>query len=186
MLRREFKAAMNIEIKKRIAQITMLAMDVDGVMTDGRTFCDGTGNEGMFFNVHDGSAIKWLHRAGFQTAIISGRDTGALQSRVATLSIPYVFKGIKVKMEAYNELKKQSGLDDCRIAYVGDDLHDLPVLRKVGLACSVNNARTEVKNQSHIVTRAAGGYGAIREIAEMLLKQKNKWDKVTGRYFVDW
>ena len=171
------------DISNKIKQIKLFAMDVDGVLTDGRAFYDNTGAEGIFFNVHDGSAIKWLHRAGFQTAIITGRDTGALKERVKVLSIPYVYKGIKVKDEAYDELKHRCGLKDRDIAYAGDDLHDLPVMRRVGFACAVSNAREEVKNHADYVTETPGGCGAVREIAEMILKEQGKWDEVTRRYF---
>ncbi len=168
-----------------LKRIKLLAVDVDGVLTDGRTFYNDNGVEGMFFSVQDGSAIKWLHRAGVQTAIITGRDTGALRHRIKVLAIPYVFKDIKVKIEAYEKLKKQSGLDDKDIAYAGDDLHDLPVMRRAGFSCAVKNARAEVKEQADYVTETAGGHGAVREIAELLLKEQGKWKEVTGRYFAD-
>ena len=166
-----------------IKKIKLLAMDVDGVLTDGRTFCDNTGAEGMFFCVQDGSGIKWLHRAGLETAIITGRDTGVLEKRVEILGIHYVFKGIKIKIEAYEELKKLSGLKDEQIAYAGDDLHDLPIMRSAGFACAVSNARPEVKDEADYITTAAGGDGAVREITELILKEQNKWEKVTQRYF---
>lgn len=166
-----------------IRNIKLLAMDVDGVLTDGRTFFDGNGTEGMFFNVQDGSAIKWLHRAGLKTAIITGRESNALRHRIEVLSIPYVFKNIKVKIEAYEKLKKQSGFVDGEIAYVGDDLHDLPVLRMVGFSCAVSDARDEVKAAADYISQTPGGYGAVREIAELLLKEQGKWDSVTARYF---
>ena len=172
-------------VRGKLENIKLLALDVDGVLTDGRTFCDDRGAEGMFFSVQDGSAIKWLHRAGLQTAIISGRDTAALQHRVSVLAIPYVFKGVKIKMEAYEELKRQSGLGDESIAYAGDDLHDLPVMRHVVFSCAVKNARYEVRKQADYVTCAPGGCGAVREIAELLLKIQNKWDDITRRYFID-
>lgn len=166
-----------------IKDIKMLAMDVDGVLTDGSVFYDGNGIEGIFFSVQDGSAIKWLHRAGLQTAIITGRDTDALRHRVNVLSIPYVFKGIKIKKEAYNRLKELSGLEDKHIAYAGDDLHDLPVMRSAGFSFAVKNAREEVKKQADYITAASGGEGAIREIAEIILKKQGHWDAITRRYF---
>lgn len=176
---------MNTRDRSALRQIKMLAMDVDGVMTDGRTFFDGHGGEGMFFSVQDGSGIKWLHRVGIRTALITGRDTDALRHRITVLKIPYVFTGIKVKILAYNELKEQAGLGDSDIAYAGDDLHDMPVMRRVGFAFAVNNARDEVKECAHYVTQASGGFGAVREIVELLLKEQGKWDEVTERYFMD-
>lgn len=171
--------------RKDLKRIKLLALDVDGVLTDGRTFYDAGGLEGMFFSVQDGSAIKWLHRAGLRTAIITGRETGALEKRVEVLGIAYVFQGVKVKTEAYEELKLLAGLEDGEIAYAGDDLHDLPVMRRAGFACAVDNARPEVKEAADYVTGTAGGYGAVREIAELLLKAQEKWEAVTQRYFCD-
>jgi len=151
---------MDRDTESKIAAVRLVAMDVDGVLTDGRAFYGSGGVEGVLFNVHDGTGIKWLQRAGIETALISGRD-----------------------LEAVN--RRETGLGDEAICYVGDDLPDLPVMRRVGLAVAVPNARPQVRALAHIVTRARGGEGAVRELAELILKAKGLWEGLTGRYFDD-
>jgi len=170
---------------KGLKKIKLLALDFDGVLTDGLSFCDGQGGEGVFCSVQDGSAVTWLHRAGFQSAIITGRDSPSLDHRVKTLGVNYVYKGMKFKLEGYESLKASSGLKDEHIAYAGDDLIDLPVMRRTGFSFAVNNARGEVKAQADYTTAASGGAGAVREIIELLLKQQGKWEEITRRYFSD-
>ena len=137
----------------------------------------------MFFNVQDGTGIKWLHRAGVVTALITGRRLDAVTKHAEALSIPHVVQGAKVKLAAYEQVKRESGIDDEAICYVGDDLLDMPVMKRVGLSVAVRSARPEVIEAADVVTDAAGGDGAVRELAECILKAKGKWDEIVARYF---
>jgi len=157
-------------------------MDVDGVMTDGRTFCGSGGLEGLLFHVHDGTGIKYLHRCGIKTAFMSGRSLEAVLHRARTLGVEEVVQGVKVKLDAYEKLRARLGFNDDETCYIGDDLPDLPVMRRVGLAVAVNDARPEVREAAHLVTQAHGGAGAVRELAEFILKVQGKWADVLRRY----
>ena len=174
---------MDEEVRRKLLAVELVAMDVDGVMTDGRAFYGADGMEGVLFNVHDGAGIKCLHRAGIGTAIITGRAIEGVRARAEVLGIEQVFQDAKVKLTAYDQLKERTGLDDSRICYVGDDLPDVPVMRRVGLAVAVANARPEVCGVAHIVTAARGGEGAVRELAELVLKTQGKWANILKRYF---
>jgi len=162
--------------------IRMLIMDVDGVLTDGRALYGSPSVEGVFFNVHDGTGIKYLHRCGVRTAIITGRDIQAVRERARVLGIEEVVQGAKVKLEAYEAVLARADLSDAEVAYVGDDLPDIPVMRRAGLAVAVPNAAPEVIEHAHLVTRRAGGEGAVREVAELILKAQGKWQHVLSRY----
>lgn len=172
-------------LTQKLADVRLLAMDVDGVLTDGRAIYGPDGFDGVAFNVRDGSAIKWLHRYGLDTALITGRDVEAVRRRAEVLGIDHVYQDAKVKIEAYETLKTDTGMSDSTICYVGDDFTDIPVLRHAGLSATVANSPVEVKGVSDLVTDNPGGHGAIREIAEMLLKAHNHWDKLMARYFDD-
>lgn len=170
------------EAAERARNVRMVIMDVDGVLTDGRAFCAGGGVEGLFFSVHDGTGITYLHRSGIRTALITGREVEAVRERARTLGISEVVQGAKVKLEAYEAVRERSGLRDAEIAYVGDDLPDIPVMRSVGLAVAVPNAAPEVLELAHLVTQRPGGDGAVRELAEFILKVQGKWGKIMERY----
>jgi 3-deoxy-D-manno-octulosonate 8-phosphate phosphatase (KDO 8-P phosphatase) len=163
--------------------VKLIAMDVDGVLTDGTAFFGSGGFEGLFFNVQDGAAVKWLHRAGLKTALITGRTVEAVKARARALGIEMVYQDAKVKLEVYEQLLKDARVPARSICYVGDDLPDLPVMRRVGLAVAVANARPEVKAAAHVVTEASGGRGAVRELAELILKTQGHWEELTRRYF---
>ncbi len=161
----------------------MVIMDVDGVLTDGRIILDSNGVESKAFYVHDGSAITYLHRVGVKTAIISGRNSKVVELRAKELSIEDVYLGIHKKLDAYAEILKKHKIKDNEICYIGDDLIDLPVLSKVGFSVAVPNAPSEVKERVSYITDAPGGYGAIREVTEKILKSQGKWDIITSRYY---
>lgn len=167
----------------KIRAIRLVIMDVDGVLTDGTTFYGSGGAEGLFFNVQDGTGIKWLQRAKIDTALMSGRDLEAVKARAEVLGIKHVILGAKVKVDAYEELKRKTALVDSAICYVGDDLLDIPVMRRVGLSVAVANARPEVKEAADVVTETRGGEGAVRELVENILRAQGKWEKITSRYF---
>ncbi len=175
--------AMDEELRDKIRAVRLVVMDVDGVLTDGRAFYGSGGCEGVFFNVQDGTGIKWLHRAGIDTALLSGRSLEAVRKRAEVLGIRHVVQGAKVKTEAYEELRRETGLDDRAVCYVGDDLPDVPLMRRVGLSVAVADARPEVVQIADIVTKAPGGEGAVRELAELILKTRELWEDVRRRYF---
>lgn len=176
---------MTEDLNTKLSTIKMLAMDVDGVLTSGEAIYGSDGFEAVAFNVRDGASIKWLQRYGLETALITGRTVGAVKKRAEDLGIPYVYQGAKVKIDAYNHLKNEAQLDDPDICYIGDDLTDIPVLRHAGMSATVANAPQEVKNVSDLVTDATSGNGAVRQIAEMLLKTQGHWSKLMDRYYRD-
>jgi 3-deoxy-D-manno-octulosonate 8-phosphate phosphatase (KDO 8-P phosphatase) len=172
-------------LKRRLALLRLMIFDVDGVLTDGRVIYLDNGIEMKEFDVQDGHGIKLLQRAGIEVALISGRHCGAVEHRAAGLGISRVYQGIKVKLEAYEQLLSETGLKEHETGYMGDDLIDIPVMRRVGFAAAVPNAVPHIMPYAHYVTRASGGRGAAREICEMILKGKGLWESVTMRYFGD-
>jgi 3-deoxy-D-manno-octulosonate 8-phosphate phosphatase (KDO 8-P phosphatase) len=166
----------------RARKVRLLITDVDGVLTDGRIFLGPDGPVGAFFCVHDGTAIKYLRRVGIETAFLSGRESEAVAARARMLGIELIAQGAKIKIDAYRALRDRAGVSDEQIAYVGDDLPDLPVLRQVGLAVAVANAVPEVLQVVHMVTERCGGDGALREVAEFILKAQDLWRNIMSRY----
>ncbi|MCM2266060.1 MAG: HAD hydrolase family protein, partial [Desulfuromonadales bacterium] len=153
--------------------------------TDGRIIYDDHGGETKAFDVKDGHGIKLLQRAGIRVGIITGRQSAVVDRRAQELGIELVYQGAKDKLVPYRELLQRTGLDDEQIAYVGDDLPDLPILRRVGFAATVADAVDEVKPYAHYVTQRAGGRGAVREICDLLLKETGRWENVATRYFAE-
>lgn len=168
---------------ERLKNIKLLLLDVDGVMTDGRIIFDSNGVESKFFNVKDGHGIKLLQRVGIEVGIISGRKSEVVANRAAELGITRVFQGALDKFSIYCEILRDTGLDDCRIAFMGDDIIDIPVLRRVGFAAAPADAVEEVLPYVHFVARNKGGWGAVRELCDLILKEQGTWDQVTARYF---
>ncbi len=171
-----------MSLEDRAKKIKMFIMDVDGVLTDGRIILGSRGEEFKFFHVQDGTGITLVHRAGLKTAIISARKSEVTERRARELGINAVYQVKDGKEGAYEKILKDYGLNDDEVAYIGDDLHDLPILRRVGLAVSVSNGRDEVKEVVHYTTEMAGGQGAVREIIEFILKSQGKWKEVTKKY----
>lgn len=161
----------------------MVIIDVDGVLTDGKITLDVNGNESKSFCVQDGTGISYLHRVGIKTAIISGRESKVVEQRAKELCIEDVYLGIHNKVEAYEKILKKHKLKDNETCYIGDDLIDLPILRRVGFSVAVPNATLEVKENVSYVTNAPGGSGAIREVTEKILKSQGKWDMIISRYY---
>jgi 3-deoxy-D-manno-octulosonate 8-phosphate phosphatase (KDO 8-P phosphatase) len=170
-------------LNNNLNNIKMVIMDVDGVLTDGKIILDANGVESKAFYVQDGSAITYLHRVGIKTAIISGRESKVVELRANELSIEDVYLGIHKKLEAYEEILKKHKIKDNEICYIGDDLIDLPILTKVGFSVAVPNAPLEVKERVSYITDAPGGYGAVREVTEKILKSQGKWETITSRYY---
>lgn len=170
-------------MEKRLKTIKLLILDVDGVMTDGRIIFDSNGIESKFFNVKDGHGIKMLQRAGIEVAIISGRQSQVVTNRAAELGIERVFQKAVDKLVPYGQILADTGLADTEVAFIGDDLIDIPVLRRVGFAVAPRDAVAEVIPYVHFVTKNSGGWGAVREVCDLLLKAQGRWEGLTARYF---
>jgi 3-deoxy-D-manno-octulosonate 8-phosphate phosphatase (KDO 8-P phosphatase) len=170
-------------MRARLAKIRLLLLDVDGVMTDGRIIFDDHGGETKAFDVKDGHGLKLLQRAGMRIGIITGRQSPVVERRAAELGIELVYQGAKDKLVPFRDILQRTGLDPEAVAYVGDDIVDLPILRRVGFAATVADAHEEVKPHVHYVSQRPGGHGAVREICDLLLKETGRWESVTARYF---
>lgn len=166
----------------RLADIRLLLLDVDGVMTDGGIIYDGNGLETKVFNVKDGHGIKMLQRSGIEVGIITGRTSQVVALRAKELGISLVYQGALKKIDSYLDVKQKTGFDDTHIAYVGDDVIDVPVMRRVAFAAAPADALPEARTAAHYVTSCAGGRGAVREVCDMILKGRGLWDDVAARY----
>ncbi len=171
---------------ERAAAIKLLLMDVDGVLTDGKIYYlplpDGKAYETKGFDSHDGLAFHLLRDAGIDTGFISGRQSQAVIERAANMHVKYIHQGDIQKEAAYQNILGQAGVTDKQVAYIGDDLTDLCLLKRVGLACAVANGRAEILPYTHFITEAAGGQGAMREVVELILKAQNKWQAAIAKY----
>jgi len=178
-----------ITAENRAKKIKLLLMDVDGVLTDGRMYFlpNGSSEEAKAFNALDGIGLRLLRTCGIDTGMITGRACGSTVERAKTLAMRYVYMGFLSKTGPLEEILKATGITAEETAYIGDDLTDIPVMRRVGLACSPANAVDEVKRCAHYVSKRSGGYGAAREICELILKSQGRWKHVmemaeTGRW----
>ena len=171
------------EIRKKAKRIKLLLLDVDGVLTDGGIVMDNRGEEIKRFDVRDGHGIRMLMRARVQVGFITGRSSRVVTHRAKDLGIRIVYQKVYNKIEVYQKIKRRTGLQDQEIAYVGDDIVDLPILRKVGLAMTVRDCWTGLKPLVDYVTIREGGRGAVREIVELLLRAQGKWGEITRRYY---
>lgn len=170
------------DVEARCARIDILAVDVDGVMTDGRIIVDDLGVESKNFHVRDGLGFALWHKAGKTSAILSGRSAPVVERRAAELKIGRVVQGIADKGEALRALLAESGATADRVCYIGDDLIDLPAMRAVGLACCPADAVEEARAAAHVTTAATGGSGVIREVVERILKAQGLWHDACGPY----
>ena len=178
--RKSLASKLPAAIVARARKIRLLLLDVDGVLTNGlvclQGFPDGTVQELKLFHSQDGAGLTMARDAGLRTGVITGRDSTALTRRAKETGMEFVYQGRAEKIPAYEEILRVAGVEDSEVAYAGDDLPDLPVLRRVGLAVAVANAVPEVKRAAHLVTKHSGGDGAVREIIELILKAQGKWD----------
>jgi 3-deoxy-D-manno-octulosonate 8-phosphate phosphatase (KDO 8-P phosphatase) len=169
-------------LKKRAAQIQLLLMDVDGTMTDGSVTllsqADGGALEIKTFDAHDGQGLTLAQTAGLRTGCITGRESSALLRRAREMKMEFIYMKQPLKMPAYEEILRKASVPDTAVAYVGDDLPDIPLLRRAGLAIAVGDAVPEVKQVAHYTTKACAGRGAIREAVELILKSKGIWDSM--------
>ncbi len=175
---------MAADISAKSKKIKLFIFDIDGVLTDGKIIYTDTGQELKFFDVKDGHGIKIMQRAGIEAAFITARNSKVVQVRAEDLGIKYVYQGNLNKLEAFDDLLTKTGLDPAEVAYIGDDIIDLPILTRVGLSFAVGDAVDEVKGAVDVVTAKFGGNGAVREAVELLLKSAGHWDKATERYRV--
>ncbi len=157
------------DAKTSLSEVRLVIFDVDGVFTDGRFYLSNDGVESKAFNTQDGYGIRQLLETGIEVAIISGRSSTAVERRMAELGVRHVIQGCKDKIGAFTKLTGKLGISDAECAYVGDDIPDLPLLRKVGYAVAVANAVQAVREHCHYTTHAAGGHGAVREVCELVL-----------------
>ncbi len=170
-------------VRARVQPIRLMIFDVDGVLTGGQITYLDDGSELKVFDVQDGHGIKLLQRAGIEVALVTGRYCRAVEQRAIGLKITRVYQGVHYKLEAYDQLQRETGLEARQIAYMGDDLIDIPVMRRVGLAVAVPNASPHVFPYAHYITRAKGGQGACRELCEIILQVQGRWNELTARYF---
>lgn len=157
------------EVERRAAAIKLLICDIDGVFSDGRIYLGNHGEELKAFNTKDGFGIKALINSGVEVAVITGRHSQIVQQRMTSLTVKYIFQGQEDKIVAYRELKQALNLTDEQIAYIGDDCPDLPVMQQVGLAVAVNDAHPLVVRHAHYRTLLPGGFGAVRELTDLLM-----------------
>ena len=160
----------------------MLVLDVDGVLTDGTLIVNGDGSESKFFNVLDGHGIRMWRRAGLKVAFLSGRLSEPTQRRAEQLEVDYCLQNCRNKLLELEKLLEQSGLSAEQVAYIGDDLPDVPPIRYAGFGVAVANAADEVKQYADFVTKRPGGSGAVREVIEYILKSTDRWDELMARY----
>lgn len=166
----------------KLAAIELVLLDVDGVLTDGKITYSDSGEQIKSFDSKDGLGIRLLMKSGIQVGIITARKSKALKHRCQNLKIELLLEGIRNKAEGLEKISKQTGISPENTAYVGDDLLDLPIMKRVGLAICVADACNDVKNHSHIITENNGGCGAVREISESILKAKGLWDNILTQY----
>jgi 3-deoxy-D-manno-octulosonate 8-phosphate phosphatase (KDO 8-P phosphatase) len=163
-------------------QLELLVVDCDGVLTDGRIYLTQRGEEMKVFHVRDGSGMKYWARAGKRTAIITGRNSPVVQVRAEELGVAVVRRNVKRKLPAYAEVLAQLGVEPHQAVVIGDDLTDLPMLQRCGLAACPADAVGEVRNQADYVCRLPGGQGCVREVIELVLKHSGLWDGIMSRY----
>jgi 3-deoxy-D-manno-octulosonate 8-phosphate phosphatase (KDO 8-P phosphatase) len=169
-------------ILQKARKIRVLLLDVDGILTDGRILYNEMGQEIKFFHAQDGQGIRWLLKAGIAVGFLSGRSSPAVAVRARELNIPLLFQGIKDKILLFDELLEKSEWSREEVAYGGDDFIDLKLLKAVGFSFSVRNAHPMIQKEVDYVTQKAGGYGAVREICELILEAQGLWDSLLEQY----
>ena len=171
------------ELQEIAKGIKLLILDVDGVLTDGSIILDNEGNEHKIFNVRDGHGIKMLIRAGIQVALITGRSSKVVERRAKELGITEVYQKSYNKAVAFDHIIGHYGLTEREVAYVGDDIVDIPVFKRVGMPIAVSDAMEDAKQYAMMITENRGGRGAVREICDFLLREKGLWETATQDYF---
>ncbi len=171
-----------MDISDKAKHVRLAAFDVDGVLTDGALYYTDAGEEFKAFNVQDGHGIKMLQESGVAIAIITSRSSKLVANRARNLGIDHLYQGVENKLDAMNELLTKLGLTLAEAGYMGDDVIDLPVLRRCGFAASVPEAPALVRQHAHYITRARGGHGAVREYCEIVMHAQGTLDAALARY----
>ena len=170
------------EVERRASRVRLLLLDCDGVLTDGRITPVAGGDELKSFHTRDGHGLVMLHRAGLRSGIISGRTSRLVEMRAADLGISFVRQGALNKVEAFESLMSEAGVEPDGACFVGDDVVDIPLMRRCGLAVTVADATPDTRAAAHYVTQLPGGFGAVRELCELILKAQGRWDELMHRY----
>jgi 3-deoxy-D-manno-octulosonate 8-phosphate phosphatase (KDO 8-P phosphatase) len=169
-------------VAEKASRVRLLLFDVDGVLTDGKIILHPDGSESKVFDIRDGTGVVLAHVAGLRTGLLSGRASPSTLHRAAQLGIPLVHQDLATKLETYFGILQDERLTDAEVAYMGDDLLDLPVLARAGLAAAPADAVAEVRSQVDWISGARGGQGAARELVELILRAQSRWRDVTSRY----
>lgn len=171
-----------IEIERRAARVKLLLMDCDGVLTDGRITLLDNGDEQKSFHTRDGHGLVLLHRAGVQSGVISGRTSSAVERRARDLGITFVRQGTWNKIKDFEEVLAEAGIDAAEVAFIGDDVTDIPLMQRCQLSVAVADATDDTHAAAHYVTHLPGGFGAVREVCELILKAQGRWSDLMKRY----
>ena len=169
-------------IDEKASRIRLILFDVDGVLTDGKVLLHADGTESKVFDIKDGTGIVWAQRLGITVGFLSARSSAATTQRSAQLGITLVHQGVASKLDTYDQIADSLMLDDDEIAFMGDDILDLPVLSRVGLAAAPADAADDVRTRVHWVAQARGGAGAARELIELILRSQGLWESVLAAY----
>ena len=169
-------------IDEKASRIRLILFDVDGVLTDGKVLLHADGTESKIFDIKDGTGIVWAQRLGITVGFLSARSSAATTQRAAQLGITLVHQGVASKLDTYDQIADSLMLDDDEIAFMGDDILDLPVLSRVGLAAAPADAADDVRTRVHWVAQAKGGAGAARELIELILRSQGLWESVLAAY----
>ena len=169
-------------LEKRAARVRLVLFDVDGVLTDGRVVLHGDGRESKQFHIRDGIVMVWAQRVGLRVGLLSARMSATTTERAAQLGITLVHQGVTSKLESYEQIVDSLLLDDEQVAYMGDDILDLPVLVRVGLSTAPADAVEDVRSRVHWVSSAKGGQGAARDLIEVILRAQGRWDALLAEY----
>ena len=172
-------------VHARAERIKLILFDVDGVLTDGKILLHADGSESKTFDIKDGTAIVWALRLGLTVGFLSARSSASTAQRAAQLGVTLVHQGVASKLETFEQVVDELLLDAAQVAYMGDDVLDLPVLTRAGLAAAPADAAPDVRERVHWVSRARGGDGAGRELIEMILKAQRKWDGLLAAFVAD-
>lgn len=169
----------------KAAKIRLILFDVDGVLTDGKILLHADGSESKQFDIKDGSAIVWASRLGLTVGFLSARASASTGQRAAQLGVTLVHQGVTSKLETYDQIVDELLLENEQVAYMGDDVLDLPVLKRVGLSAAPADATADVLARVHWVSERRGGHGAARELVEFILRSQNKWDGLVATYVAE-
>jgi 3-deoxy-D-manno-octulosonate 8-phosphate phosphatase (KDO 8-P phosphatase) len=179
-----FENEIKSELRDKARKVKILLLDVDGVLTDGRIIYDSHGRDLKFFDVHDGLGVYLLSRAGIPTVLITAKGSRTIRPRARDMRVAEVFADVSPKSKALDKIVKKYKVELNEICFVGDDLVDLCLMKKVGFPIAVFNAAPEIKQSAEYITLKSGGRGAVREVAELILKSQGKWEEAVKKYDV--